>query len=181
MRRILALTLGLTLAGTAAADDLALSATEVHERVTSGEEDILFIDVRDPAEIHFVGFTDVVDANIPFKRIDLTGWNERKGVFAMPMNRDFAEEVAAALETRGMDRSDTVVTMCRSGSTRGKPSAEYLLEQGFESVHYVRHGFQGDRMEEGQLAGRRLKNGWQNSGLPWSGSLNREKMAGPAE
>jgi hypothetical protein len=36
-------------------------------------------------------------------------------------------------------------------------------------------------MEEGQLAGRRLRNGWQNSGLPWSGSLNREKMAGPAE
>ena len=154
MRRILTLTLGLTLAGTAAADDLALSATEVHERVTSGEEDILFIDVRDPAEIHFVGFTDVVDANIPFRRIDLTGWNERKGVFAMPMNRDFAEEVAAALEARGMDRSDTVITMCRSGSTRGKPSAEYLLEQGFESVHYVRHGFQGDRMEEGQQIGR---------------------------
>lgn len=177
----LALSLGLTLSGPAVADDLALSATEVHKRVTGGEEDILFVDVRDPAEIHFVGFTDAVDVNIPFKRIDLTAWNDEKGVFAMPKNRDFAEQVAAALEARGMDRSDTVVTMCRSGSTRGKPSAEHLLENGFESVHYVRHGFQGDRMEEGQLAGRRLKNGWQNSDLPWSGSLNREKMAGPAD
>ncbi|MFP4147628.1 MAG: hypothetical protein ACLFSI_07950 [Halorhodospira sp.] len=62
-------------------------------------------------------------------------------------NPDFVEQVEAALEAKGFDRSATVITMCRWGSDRGQPSADYLLEEGVESVRYVTHGFQGDPVE----------------------------------
>jgi hypothetical protein len=40
----------------------------------------------------------------------------------------------------------------------------------------VQHGFQGDPLEEGPQVGMRLKNGWQNAGLPWQRLPNPEKI-----
>ena len=141
--------------------------------------EVLFVDVRDPVEIMFVGFTDAVDINIPFKSVDRTQFNEEKAVFAMPSNPDFASEVEKALKAKGLGKDDLIVTMCRSGSARGKPSADYLLSQGFTNVKYIDHGFQGDKIEYGEREGFRLKNGWQNSGLPWSSKINPDKINKP--
>ena len=69
--------------------------------------------------------------------------------------------------------------MCRSGSSRGKPSAEYLLERGFTNVKYIDHGFQGSGAKEGKKKGMRIVNGWQNDGLPWSMTLNADKIYRP--
>ena len=33
-------------------------------------------------------------------------------------------------------------------------------------------------IKEGSQAGFRLQNGWQNSGLPWSNKMNKDKMYG---
>lgn len=69
--------------------------------------------------------------------------------------------------------------MCRSGSARGKPSADYLLSQGFSNVKYVDHGFQGSTVKNGEMKGLRILNGWQNSGLPWSSTMNADKINKP--
>lgn len=69
-----------------------------------------------------------------------------------------------------------MITLCRSGSERGEPSAGFLRERGFGNARYVIHGFQGDPLSEGPQAGMRLKNGWQNSGLPWSPRLNADTI-----
>jgi hypothetical protein len=66
--------------------------------------------------------------------------------------------------------------MCRSGSERGEPSARYLRENGFPNARFVINGFQGDTIKEGEHAGFRLKNGWQNSGLPWSMRMDADKI-----
>lgn len=166
----------LMVAATASAEN-RISATDAYERIQEQGDEILFIDVRDPVEIMFVGGTNEVDANIPFRVVDRDRWHEEGGHFAMDLNPDFADQVDAALEAKGLDRSATVITMCRSGSDRGQPSADYLLEQGFESVRYVTHGFQGDPAESGEQEGMRVVNGWQNSGLPWSRSLDADKIA----
>ena len=179
MIRILAVFAALLLAGVAHADDHALSAAEAHAWVSDETRTVLFIDVRDPVEIMFTGWADGVDINIPFLLVDRDSWNESSGSFPMPRNPDFTAEVDAALAARGMDRSTPIITMCRSGSARGEPSATALREAGFENVYFVRHGFQGDRIAEGDMAGHRLKNGWQNEGLPWRPRMDGDRIYRP--
>ena len=162
-----------------AQEALSITPEEVYEMTQEQGEQMLSVDVRDPVEIMFIGFTDSVDTNIPFKLVDRTRWNEKKGVFAMDTNPDFVAQVDEALAAKGLDRDALIVTMCRSGSSRGKPSADYLLERGFNNVKYVENGFQGGSIKEGDQKGLRVKNGWQNSGLPWSPKANPEKIYRP--
>ncbi|NWO08161.1 MAG: sulfurtransferase [Alteromonadaceae bacterium] len=162
-----------------AEEALSMTPEEVYEMTQKQGDDVLFIDVRDPVEIMFIGFTDSVDTNIPFKLVDRTRWNDKKGVFAMDTNPDFVAEVDQALAAKGLDRDALIVTMCRSGSSRGKPSADYLLERGFANVKYVNNGFQGGSVKEGKYKGLRVKEGWQNSGLPWTFKANPEKIYRP--
>ncbi len=167
------------LAAPVQAGDYGLSAAEAFERVERGDEPVLFVDVRDPVEIMFIGWADSADVNIPFLLVDRYDWNADSGGFPLPRNPDFAAEVEAALIERGLARDTTIITMCRSGSARGEPSAAYLREAGFANAMYVRHGFQGDRIAEGEHAGMRLKNGWQNEGLPWQPRMNPDKIYRP--
>lgn len=180
--RVLLLTMLLSfslVAGVHAEEALAVTPQETLELVQEQSDQVLFIDVRDPVEIMFTGFTDVVDLNIPFKMVDRSRFNEEKAVFAMDINESFVEQVDAALDEKGLDRDALIITMCRSGSARGKPSADYLLGQGFTNVKYVDHGFQGDSLKEGPQKGMRLQDGWQNSGMPWSNRANPEKIYRP--
>lgn len=162
-----------------AEDSLSIPPQQVWDMVQTQGDELLFIDVRDPVEIMFIGFTDAVDRNVPFRLVDRHRFNEKGGVFAMDINPAFVADVDAALSDKGLDRDALIITMCRSGSGRGKPSADYLLERGFTNVKYVENGFQGGALRDGERAGMRLKNGWQNSGLPWSRSFNPEKIYRP--
>jgi len=46
-------------------------------------------------------------------------------------------------------------------------------------VKYVDNGFQGGSVKEGKYKGLRVKEGWQNSGLPWTFKANPEKIYRP--
>ncbi len=165
--------------GAQAEEALSITPEQTWQLVQDRGDDILFVDVRDPIEIMFIGFTDAVDINIPFKLVDRTRFSDTKAIFAMDTNPDFAADVEKALKAKGLDRDALIITMCRSGSTRGKPSADYLLEHGFSQVKYVDHGFQGSSAKEGKMKGLRVVNGWQNSGLPWSMDINPDKIYRP--
>jgi rhodanese-related sulfurtransferase len=158
------------------ADEMGLPASEVQARIAAGDNAFLFVDVRDPVEIMFVGFTDSVHVNIPYLLVDRRVWNEQRGAFNTTRNPDFVAQVADALEQRGLPADAEIVTLCRSGSERGEPSAQYLRDNGFPNARYVIHGFQGDSIKDGERAGFRLLNGWQNEGLPWSPKMNPEKI-----
>ena len=80
----------------ALAETIGLSAQQVYELKTQGEQAILFVDVRDPVETMFVGSTDVVDANIPFMLVDRYQMDEEKGVFRMYKNPHFVNEIKRA-------------------------------------------------------------------------------------
>lgn len=162
-----------------AQEALSITPQETWRLVQAQGRDILFIDVRDPVEIMLVGFTDAVDGNIPFKLVDRNRFNEKKARFTMRTNPDFVAGVERALAAKGLDRHALIITMCRSGSTRGKPSAETLLERGFTNVRYIDHGFQGDPAKDGERMGMRVINGWQNAGLPWSMQINPDKIHRP--
>ena len=160
---------------------LYLTAKEAYEMKTAKGDGVLFVDVRDPIEIMFTGFTDVVDANVPFLLSNAGRWNETKSVFSMERNPGFAAGIEAALADQGLDKSAPVILMCRSGGSRGAPSANALQGLGFDAVYVVVDGFEGSSIKDHPNGPWRLKNGWKNSGLPWSYALNREKMHVPSE
>ena len=163
-------------ADTLTAGELGVSAQATYELVQQKNDQVLFIDVRDPVEIMFIGFTDSVDQNIPFLMVDRSEWQDEGQRFRMDRNADFISQVEQALAAKGLDKDATIITMCRSGSERGLPSAEFLRENGFANAHYVVHGFQGDSIKEGEQKGFRLENGWQNEQLPWQGKANSSKI-----
>lgn len=137
---------------------------------------VLFVDVRDPIEIMFIGSALATHVNIPFMFADRTEWNAKSGAFAMKQNANFVKEIQAELEKRGLDRNATIITMCRTGSSRGLPSAEFLMKNGFPNAYYVDHGFQGETLKDGPQKGQHLINGWLNSGLPWSSKMNPDTI-----
>lgn len=154
----------------------ALRPEAVYARLEREGEKMLFVDVRDPVEIMFVGFTDAVDVNIPFRLVDTSGLNPNETGFAMPLNPRFVEQIRAALHAKGLDENAPIVTMCRTGGARGRPSAEFLRANGFPNVWYVENGFQGEPMQRGPHQGHRIQNGWQNEGLPWRLGFDPEKI-----
>lgn len=154
--------------------DLYLDAREAYEMKTREGGKVLFVDVRDPIEIMFTGFTDVVDVNIPIQLANRTRWHDSKPVFAMEPNPEFAADVAAALAARGLGKDTPIILMCRSGGERGAPSAKAL--EGYKTVYVVVDGFEGGTVKDGERKNWRLVNGWKNAGLPWSYSLNKDKM-----
>lgn len=158
---------------------LYLTAREAYELVRARGDEVLFVDVRDPIEIMFTGFTDVVDVNIPFLLANRERWNEQKSVFLMERNPHFESSIARALEERGLGKDAPIILMCRSGGSRGAPSARALHGKGYAQVYVVVDGFEGGTLGDGPRRHWRLKNGWKNSGLPWSYRLNPNKIHRP--
>lgn len=139
--------------------------------------EVLFVDVRDPIEIMFTGFTDVVDVNVPYMSSNRQKWNDKKNVYAMEVNPAFEAQVAKALADRKLSKDSPVVLMCRSGGERGAPSAKMLEGKGYKQVYVVTDGFEGDTVKDGDKKNWRLVNGWKNSGLPWGYTLNKAKVS----
>ena len=174
-RFLLAAALGWGVLGVQAVE-LGISAQDTYAQVQKADSKVLFVDVRDPVEVMFVGFTDAVHVNVPYLMVDRSAWEDKRGVYKLVQNPDFAVQIKAALEKRGLPMDAEVITMCRSGSERGEPSAAFLRANGFPNARFVVNGFQGAALKDGPQAGFRIQNGWQNSGLPWSMKMNPAKM-----
>jgi hypothetical protein len=60
-------------------------------------------------------------------------------------------------------------------------AVDRLAEAGFQNVYNVVDGMEGDAIvdSESVLHGQRMKNGWKNSGLPWTYHLNLGLMRLP--
>jgi len=155
---------------------LYVDSKEAYDMKQKMGDKVLFIDVRDPIEIMFTGFTDVVDINIPFKTADKDAWHNKKPVFAMEKNSDFEKSIESTLKAKGLTKDTPIILMCRSGGTRGAPSAMELWGKGYTKVYVVTDGFEGGKIKEGDQKNWRLVNGWKNAGLPWSYKLNKEKI-----
>jgi rhodanese-related sulfurtransferase len=75
---------------------------------------------------------------------------------------------------------DTLLLMCRSGG-RSAIAANMLAKAGFQHVYNIVDGMEGDTVEDPDsvFAGQRLKNGWKNSGCPWTYKLTPDRMVLP--
>lgn len=152
------------------------SAQEAAGYVGKNASKTLFLDVRTPAELAFVGMPTIVDANVPYMvEPDFPAWDDAKATLKLERNSDFTSEVRRRLSEKGLGPDSTIVLICRSGD-RSAAAANLLAEAGFKTVYSVIDGVEGDLAKDGPKAGQRAVNGWKNAGLPWSYTLEKKKM-----
>ena len=154
---------------------LYMTAGQAHEHTMNNMDKTLFIDTRTPSELNYLGAATVMDAHVPLVFMDTTGWNEKKRRYLRADNKNFVADVEARLKQKGLTKEDTVILMCRSGKRSAK-AVNMLADAGFTRVYSVVDGYEGDKAKEGENKGRRTVNGWKNSGLPWTYSLDKDLM-----
>ena len=152
--------------------ELYITSKEAFDKVQSEENEILFLDVRTRSEIAVVGMPTAADANVPYMVMaEPMIWNDDWASFKMIRNTNFLDAVKQRLEEKGLAQDDKVFLMCRSGG-RSASAADLLTKAGFTNVYTVIDGYEGDKAKNG----KRILNGWKNSGLPWSYKLDKKKM-----
>lgn len=134
---------------------------------------IVFLDVRDPVEIAFVGHPQGVDAIVPI-RLATHRYDAAKGTYAEDENPEFLTQAEAAIARAGGDADSPVFVICRSGS-RSASAANTLADAGYTNVWNIVEGFEGDKDD----AGARSVNGWRNAGLPWTYRIAPEEAWRP--
>ncbi len=146
---------------------LYLTPAEAHQALTDNP-DILYVDVRDPVEINFIGHAAGMDKNIPTK-LASTELDAKKGAYKMVVNPNFVAEMNALVKSNGLTKADPIFVSCRSGP-RSAVATRLLVAEGYTNVWNLVEGFEGSKTKEGV----RAKNGWRNAGLPWNYKLTPE-------
>jgi rhodanese-related sulfurtransferase len=152
---------------------LYVTAKEAYEKWQADPEKVKILDVRTPEEYIFVGHAEMA-WNIPLA-FQTYQWDAAKGYFAVQPNPDFI-----ALVKGQFTPEDTLLITCRSGG-RSAMAVNLLAENGFKHLYNIIDGMEGDMVEdpESLFKGKRMKNGWINSGVPWTYEVNPEKMRLP--
>lgn len=152
---------------------LYLTAKEAFSKWHVDADKVVVLDVRTPEEYIFVGHAPMA-RNIPVRVLnrELTAKEKRP---VMGPNPNFVSQVK-----KGYKFSDTILVMCRSGG-RSAMAVNLLAEAGFKNVYNITDGFEGDSVKDPQsyFNGKRVKNGWKNSGAPWTYKLEPNLMYQP--
>jgi rhodanese-related sulfurtransferase len=153
---------------------LYVTAKEAYDMWLADKNKIKVLDVRTPEEYIFVGHTPMAH-NIPFHLFNYK-MAIRNNEPLMKANPNFITEVGQKFKP-----SDTILVICRSGN-RSAAAVNAMASAGFKIAYSVIDGFEGGRVKDpsSSLYGKRFKNGWKNSDLPWTDQLNPELMWSPS-
>ncbi len=154
---------------------LYLEAKDVPAFIKKHSPKVLFIDVRTAEEQLFVGVPDGIDGTAPFGIMNYAKWDEEKKTYLRYPNPDFLGNFEYWALDKGIDKTDPIVLICRSGD-RSALGSDLLARHGYTNVWSVVDGFEGDLAKDGPKKGQRAVNGWKNEGLPWSYNLDRNKV-----
>ena len=149
---------------------LYLLPTEANAMIKKDPSKVLFVDVRTPEELYFVGHAEGVDKNIPLAYVNYSKANKKGSKFASKMNDKFVEEIQSALEAKGLSKDDNIILICRSGDRSAKGAA-ILDKAGFKNVYSVVTGTEGDK---DKVTKKRTVNGWKNAGMPWNYKFKKD-------
>jgi len=119
-------------------------------RLLTEEPDVVLVDVRTPAEWTYVGLPNLAAIG---KQVVTASWHQHLT----------PTELAQMLESAGVERTDQVLFLCRSGQ-RSQYAAALATSAGFTQAHNVSAGFEGNQDQNGQ---RGHLAGWKFDGLPW--------------
>jgi rhodanese-related sulfurtransferase len=146
---------------------LYVNARQAWEKWSASPDTIHILDVRTPAEYIFIGHAPMA-VNIPVKFLKET-LNPVTLKPGMPSNANFIADVKKKFK-----ETDTILVMCRSGS-RSAAAVNLMAEAGFQKVYNIIDGFEGDSLKDpdSYQNGKRIINGWKNSGAPWTYKLEQ--------
>jgi rhodanese-related sulfurtransferase len=152
---------------------LYVTSAEAYEMWKAGSGRVHILDVRTPEEYVFVGHVEMA-RNIPLLFVKHE-WNADMKEFTVVPNPDFIAEAK-----RRFTPTDTILVMCRSGG-RSAMAVNALAKAGFVNVYNIIDGMEGDKVDDPGRAnhGKRMKNGWKNSGSPWTYDVNPEQTCMP--
>ncbi len=154
---------------------LYMTPAQAHAHKVANPETTLFVDVRTPEELIYVGAPTSIDANVPIGILNTKKWDDESGQYAMEPNQNFVADIEKRLAEMGLKKDSTVILACRSGS-RSAAGANILAAAGFTKVYSQVEGFEGDKAKTGEDKGHRTVDGWKNSGLPWTYRLPKDVM-----
>jgi len=149
---------------------LYLTPKEAHEMVKASPEKVLFVDVRTPEELYFVGYADGLDKNVPLAYVNYSKLNKKGKKFASALNEKFVSQVETALKDKGLSKDDNIIFICRSGDRSAK-AAGIMDKAGYKKIYTIVTGTEGDKYKETK---KRTVNGWKNDGLPWTYKFNKD-------
>ena len=153
------------------ASGLYLTAKEAY-KMKIEDDKVILVDVRDPIEIMFTGYTKLTDIHVPYMIADHSMFNGNSKSYRFYRNPHFNKDMEARLDALGADEQTKIIFMCRSGSTRSAPTANIVYELGYKNVYSMVDGFEGGKSKkQGKGKGARVVHGWKNSGLPWGWKL----------
>ena len=149
---------------------LYVTAKEAYEMWLTDKNNIKILDVRTPEEYVFVGHAPMAQ-NIPFQLFNYKMAVRKKGPFMKP-NPNFIAEVSQKYKP-----AESILVICRSGS-RSAAAVNAMAAAGFNTAYSITDGFEGDRIKDpsSPFYGKRFKNGWKNSDIPWTDKLNPELL-----
>lgn len=146
--------------------ELYATSKEAYAMWQKSPEEIKILDCRTPEEYIFVGHAPMAN-NIPLRFMSYT-WDTTKNNYVMRDNPDFVSETKKRFKV-----TDTILIMCRFGG-RSAVSVNTLAKAGFKRVYNIIDGFEGDPINDSEsyFDGKHMKNGWKNSGAPWTYQLD---------
>jgi rhodanese-related sulfurtransferase len=150
-----------------------LNAVEASKFKNQQGSKALLLDIRTPSELVFVGSPTAMDVNIPLITLDYTHWDKTTSAYKKVLNQNFVSDVTSYVTNKKLTKNSPIILLCRSGKRSAK-AANLLSLAGYTHLFTVVDGFEGDKQKIGSNKGKRVVNGWKNSGLPWTYKLERE-------
>jgi rhodanese-related sulfurtransferase len=149
---------------------LYLTAGQAYRKWKVDPQKVKILDVRTPEESLFVGYAPMA-WRVPVAR-QIYEWDAAKQQYPMQLLPDFVERVATVAGPE-----DTIFVMCRSGG-RSAIAVNLLAQAGYRHVYNILDGMEGDTVDDvdSVFHGQRVKNGWKNSGAPWTYKPSPERM-----
>jgi rhodanese-related sulfurtransferase len=149
---------------------LYVTSKKAYEMWKANPDKVKILDVRTPEEYLYVGHPAMA-WNIPifFQSYE---WDAEKKQFPVKMNPDFMKSISAVFKA-----DDIILITCRSGG-RSAMAVNMLANDGFKNVYNITDGVEGDKVTntESVFLGQRMVNGWKNSGIPYTCSIDPELM-----
>jgi len=149
---------------------LYVTAKEAYAMWQKDPDKVKIIDCRTPEEYMFVGHAPMA-VNLP-GNLPSYKWDPKEKEYLLAENPKFV-----ALVKKQFKPTDTILVTCRSGGRSAK-CVNKLAKAGFKNVYSITDGFEGDKVNDPQSPnhGKRTKNGWKNSGAPWTYDMDLNLM-----
>jgi rhodanese-related sulfurtransferase len=152
---------------------LYVTSAEAYEKWQAAPDEVHLLDVRTPEEFIFVGHPEMAWC-IPLG-FQSYRWDDEKGQYDLDVNQEFVAQVRDRF-----DPGETLLLMCRSGG-RSAMAVNLLAQAGYTDAWNITDGMEGDLIKDAGSPndGKRMKNGWKNSDLPWTYQVDPERVRLP--